>query len=76
MAAIPAKNRRSAALTQTEILDAAARLAIGESASARDLVNASFENPAAFMAERYARFRAASVPFESERWTKMPVDEG
>ena len=76
MTAIPAKNRGSAALTQTEILDAAARLAIGESASARDLVKASFENPAAFMAERYARFRAASVPFESERWTKMPVDEG
>ena len=75
MAAIPAKNRRSAALTQTEILDAAARMAIGEDACARDLVKASYENPAAFMAEHYASFRAASVPFESEHWTKMPVDE-
>jgi hypothetical protein len=75
MAAIPAKNRRSAGLTQTEILDAAARMAIGEGACARDLVKASFENPAAFMADHYARFRAASVPFESEHWTEMPVDE-
>jgi hypothetical protein len=75
MAAIPAKNRHSAALTQTEILDAAARMAIGEHACARDLVKASYENPAAFMAEHYASFRAASVPFESEHWTKMPVDE-
>ena len=75
MAAIPAKNRHSAALTQTEILDAAARTAIGEQACARDLVKASYENPAAFMAEHYASFRAASVPFESEHWTKMPVDE-
>ena len=75
MAAIPAKNRRSTALTQTEILDAAARLAIDAGASARDLVKASYENPASFMAEHYASFRAASVPFESEHWTKMPVDE-
>jgi hypothetical protein len=35
----------------------------------------SYENPAAFMAEHYASFRAASVPFESEHWAKMPVDE-
>ena len=64
MAAIPAKNRGSAALTQTEILDAAARIAIGEGACARDLVKASFEKPAAFMADRYESFRAASEPFE------------
>jgi hypothetical protein len=76
MAAIPAKNRRSAALTQTEILDAAARLAIGEGACARDLVKASFENPAAFMADHYESFRAASAPFESEHWAQMPVDDG
>jgi hypothetical protein len=75
MAAIPAKNRRSAALTQTEILDAAARMAIDEGACARDLVKVSFESPAAFMADRYESFRAASAPFESEHWTQMPVDE-
>ncbi len=74
MAAIPARNRRSAALTQVEILDAAARMTIGEGASARDLIKASYENPASFMAEHYAKFRAASAPFESEHWTQMPVD--
>ena len=74
MAAIPARNRRSAALTQTEILDAAAHLAIGEGATARDLIKASFENPAAFMADHYESFRTASVPFESENWTEMSVD--
>jgi hypothetical protein len=73
MAAIPARNRSLTALTQTEILDDAARICIGESSTARDLIKASFENPAPFMADRYASFRAASVPFESERWRQMPV---
>jgi hypothetical protein len=75
MAAIPAESRLSAALTQTEILDAAARMTIGDGATARDLVKASYETPAAFMADHYVRFRAASAPFESEHWTLMPVDE-
>jgi hypothetical protein len=75
MAAVPARNRRSRALTQGEILEAAARICIGEGASARDLIKASFENPAAFMADRYPSFRAASAPFESEHWVEMPVSE-
>jgi hypothetical protein len=75
MAAIAATNRRSTALTQTEILAAAARMSIGEGSSARDLIKASFENPATFMADRYASFRAASVPFESEHWAEMPVGD-
>jgi len=74
MAAIDARNRYSSALTQTQILEAAARLSIGEDASARDLIKAAFENPAAFMADRFDRFRAASVPFESNHWAEMPVD--
>ena len=76
MDAIPARNRHSTPLTQTEILDAAARMSIGESSIARDLIKASFENPAAFMADHHASFRAASVPFQSEHWAEMPVDEG
>jgi hypothetical protein len=76
MTAIPARNRRSTALTQTEILDAAARMSIGESSIARDLIKASFENPATFMADRYASFRAVSIPFQSEHWAQMPVGEG
>ncbi len=76
MAALAARNRHAPALTQVEILDAAARMSIGEAAAARDLIKASFETPAAFMADRYASFRAASVPFESEHWAEMPAGEG
>ena len=73
MAAIDARNRHSKALTQTQILEAAARMSIGEGASARDLIKAAFENPAAFMANRFDRFRAVSAPFESEHWAEMPA---
>lgn len=73
MAAVPARNRRSTALTQVEILDAAARMSMGEGSVARDLIKASFENPSTFMTHHYASFKAASVPFESEHWVEMPV---
>lgn len=73
MAAVSARNRRSTALTQLEILDAAARMSMGEGSVARDLIKASFENPATFMTHHYASFKAASVPFESEHWVEMPV---
>lgn len=76
MAAIPAERRRSQALKQTEILDTAARMCVGDGAVARDLIKAAFENPAAFMAEHHATFRAHSVPFESDRWEPMPAGEG
>jgi hypothetical protein len=73
MAALKATNRRFTALTQVEILDAAARMSLGDGATARDLVKAAFEQPITFMAEHYAKFKAASAPFESEHWTEMPV---
>ena len=76
MAAIAARNRHSTALTQTEILNAAARMSMGNGSTARDLIKGAFENPAAFMTDRYASFRAASVPFESEHWEEMPVGAG
>jgi hypothetical protein len=76
MAAIPARDRRSSPLTQIEILDAAARMSIGEGAAARDLIKASFEDPATFIADHYASFRAASIPFQSEHWMQMPVTTG
>jgi hypothetical protein len=74
LAALSARERRFRALTQEEVLDAAALMTLGEGHGARDLVKAAFENPAAFMAERYPRFKAVAVPFESEHWTEMPVD--
>lgn len=72
MAAIAARGRRAPEMTQVEILDAAARMSIGEGSGARDLITLAFEDPAAFMAERYPSFRAASRPFRSEHWTEMP----
>jgi hypothetical protein len=74
MAAIAARNRRSTALTQIEVLDAAARLTLGEGSSARDLIKAAYENPATFMASHLATFQAASQPFESEHWAEMPAE--
>ena len=73
LAAIPARGRGSAALMQTAVLDAAARITLGEGAGARDLIKAAYERPAAFMAEHYASFRAASLPFECECWEEMPT---
>jgi len=73
MAAVAARKRSSTALTQAEILDAAARMSIGEGSAGPELIKGSFENPAAFMADCYPTVRAASVPFESEHWTEMPT---
>jgi hypothetical protein len=74
MGALPARNRRWAAKTQTEILEAAARLALGEGATARDLIRGAYENPADFMAAHHTAFKSASLAFESPCWTQMPVD--
>jgi hypothetical protein len=74
MSAIPARDRSAKPLTQTQILDAAARMVLGEGFAARDLIKAAYEHPATFMADHYGSFRAASRPFESEHWTELPVD--
>jgi hypothetical protein len=73
MVAVAARNRTSRALTQTEILDAAARISNGEGAVARDLIRESFENPARFLADHHPDFRAASLPFKSKHWAEIPV---
>jgi hypothetical protein len=75
MAALAARNRRSVALTQIEILDAAARMSLGDGCGARDLVRAAFEEPAAFIADHFASFQAASAKFESAHWAQLPVDQ-
>ena len=48
-------------------------MTLGEGHGARHLVKAAFESPAAFMSERYASFKAASAPFESDHWIEMPA---
>lgn len=68
LAAIPASGRTAAALTQEQLLDAAAALALGPEACAETLVRAIFEELEE-IGPKFAMVREASVPFESERWT-------
>jgi hypothetical protein len=73
LSAISARDRRSPAMTQGEILAAAARLTLGAGAGTRDVLEAAYGDPAGFMAEHFPALRAASRAFESERWTEMPA---
>lgn len=69
LAAIPARGRTAAALTQEQLLDAAATLALGAGADAETLVRAIFEAPSEIGPRIAATVRKASLPFASERWT-------
>lgn len=71
LAAIPARGRSAEALTQEQLLDAAAALAIGPEAKAETLVRAIFEELAEISPRIVATVRKASVPFASERWTQF-----
>ena len=67
LAAIPASGRSAVALTQEQLLDAAAALAVGPEAGAEKLVRAIFEDLSR-IGPRFATLHEESVPFESERW--------
>ena len=69
LAAIPASGRSAEALTQEQLLDAAAALAIGSDANAETLVRAIFEEMDQLLPKLAATVHKASVPFASERWT-------
>jgi hypothetical protein len=69
LAAVPASGRTAEALTQEQLLDAAAALAIGPEAGAESLVRAIFEETSEIAARIASTVRAASLPFASERWT-------
>lgn len=69
LAAIPAGGRTAAALTQEQLLDAAAGLAIRPEAKAETLVRAVFEDLGGVTPKLAATVRTASTPFASERWT-------
>jgi hypothetical protein len=71
MEAIPATGRTAAALSQEELLDAAAELSMGPGATSEALVRAIFEN-AGDAFRLAAPVRAASQPFVSDRWTLFP----
>jgi hypothetical protein len=69
LAAVPAARRTAEALTQEQLLDAAAGLAIEPGAKAEALVRALFEDPTAIVPKLAEAVHRASQPFESERWT-------
>lgn len=69
LAAIPASGRTAEALTQEQLLDAAAALAIGPEANAEMLVRAIFEDMGEIVPKIAATVRKASMPFASELWT-------
>jgi hypothetical protein len=69
LAAVPAARRTAAELTQEQLLDAAAELAIGPGAKAETLVRAIFEDTADIVPKIAATVHRASLSFDSERWT-------
>ncbi len=71
LAAIPAAGRTALALTQRELLDAVATLAIEPGATAEALVRAIFEDLGGAVARVAAAIHADARPFDSERWTKF-----
>jgi len=71
LAAVPAAGRTAEALTQEQLLDAAAALAFGPEARAEALVRAVFEDMGTVVPKIAATVRKASVPFASELWTPL-----
>jgi hypothetical protein len=69
LAAIEATGRKAEALTQEQLLDAAATLALGLGAKANDLVRAIFEDLAGTNEKIASTVRKVSLPFDSELWT-------
>lgn len=69
LAAIPANDRTASALTQEQLLDDAAALAIGPEAKAETLVRAIFEDMAGIGPRFATTVNRASLPFSSEQWT-------
>jgi hypothetical protein len=69
LAAIPAAGRTAEALSQEQLLDAAAMLAIGPEADAEMLVRAIFEDMSQIAPKIAATVHKASLPFASESWT-------
>jgi hypothetical protein len=69
LAAIPATGRTANPLTQEQLLDAAAVLAVGPKANAEMLVRAIFEDMGQIGPKIAVTVWKASLPFASERWT-------
>ena len=73
LAAVPAEGRTATALTQRQLLDTAAALALGEGAEAAALVRAMHEDSGRLGERVAATIWRHSEPFASERWTPYPT---
>jgi hypothetical protein len=69
LGAVPARSRTAIALTQEELLDAAATLAIGPGANAETLIRALFEDRQATVLRIAETVWRESQRFGSERWS-------
>lgn len=69
LAAVPASGRTAEALTQEQLLDAVAELALGPGANAEALVRAVFEDTTEVARKVAATVWKESQPFASEHWT-------
>ncbi len=66
---MPARGRTALALTQEELLGAAAALALGPGSTPEDLVRACCEDMGALVDRVAATVWSRSRPFESPSWT-------
>jgi hypothetical protein len=73
LAAVPARRRTTMALTQEQLLDAAAALALGPGATAEDLVRACCEDMGQLAVRLADTVWRHSCPFESSHWTPYPA---
>jgi hypothetical protein len=71
LAAVPATGRTAEALTQEQLLDAVAALALGPGADAETLVRAIYEEASEVGLRVAATVHSESAPFASERWTRF-----
>lgn len=76
LAAIPATGRIAEALTQEQLLDAVAALALGPEGDAESLVRAIYEETGEVGLKVAATVHGESVPFASDRWTPFRPAEG
>ncbi len=74
LAAMDARDRTAAALHQPQLLDAAARIALGAEATGHDLVRHVIEDVARFAVTHGAAVRARGRPFVSGAWTPWRPD--
>ena len=72
LAAIPAKNRTAAPMTQEELLDTVARMVIGPGAGAEDLVRATFEDMPGIVDRASETVWPSSQQLQSS-WTPYPA---